>query len=52
MFNLLQNDSDKVIVFDFRLILDFLKFQVDHNLKNDTSIPMDFDKQLMLDEDC
>ena len=40
MYNLLQNDSDKILVFDMRSMIHFLSGHINHNQKNDTSIPV------------
>ena len=43
MFNSIQNDSDKVLIFDMRSILNHMRGFINHNYKNDSAIPMPLD---------
>ena len=43
MFNSIQNDSDKVLIFDMRSILNQMKSFINHNYKNDSVIPLPLD---------
>ena len=43
MFNSIQNDSDKILIFDMRSILNHMRGFINHNYKNDSAIPMPLD---------
>lgn len=42
-YNLLQNESDKILIFDMRSLYDILRGHINHNFQSESNIPVPSD---------